>query len=294
MTRNWAGIAGLVIVLAVVFAYSAFFTVHQNEQALVLQFGEPLRVVREPGLKFKVPLFQNVVYFDRRVLDYDPPGEEVIAADKKRLVMDAYTRFRIVDPLRFYQTVGSENGVRDRLSAIANGVVRRVIGTVTLASILSGERAKIMDDISDQVNAEAKQFGIDVIDVRIRHADLPEANNQAIYARMQSERQREAKEYRAQGAEAAQRIRARADKDKVILLAEAQRQSQITRGEGDSDSIRIYADAFGKDPDFFAFYRSMQAYRQALGDGETTLVLAPDSDFLRFFNDLSGKGGPAK
>jgi membrane protease subunit HflC len=294
MTRNWAGIGGLVIVLTVVFAYSACFTVHQNEQTLVLQFGEPLRVIREPGLKFKVPIFQNVVYFDRRVLDYDPPAEEVIAVDKKRLVVDAYTRFRIVDPLRFYQTVGTEAGLRDRLSAIANGVVRRVIGTVTLASILSADRAKIMESISDQVNAEAKEFGIDVVDVRIRHADLPEANNQAIYARMQSERQREAKEYRAQGAESAQRIRALADKDKVVLLAEAQRQAQITRGEGDSDSVRIYAEAFGRDPDFFAFYRSMQAYRQALGDGETTMVLAPDSEFLRFFNDLSGKGGPAK
>jgi membrane protease subunit HflC len=294
MTRNFAGIAGLVIVLAVVFAYSACFTVHQTEQALVLQFGEPLRVDHEPGLKFKLPFIQNVVYFDRRVLDFDPPAEEVIAADKKRLVVDAYTRFRITDPLRFYQTVGSEHGVRDRLSAIENGVVRRVIGTVTLASILSAERAKIMEDISNQVNAEAKEFGIDIIDVRIRHADLPEANNQAIYARMQSERQREAKEYRAQGAESAQRIRAKADKDKVVILADTQRQSQITRGEGDSESVRIYADAYNKDPDFFAFYRTMQAYRNALANSDTTLVLTPDSDFLRFFNDISGKAGAAK
>lgn len=294
MTRNFAGIAGLVIVLAVVFAYSACFTVHQTEQALVLQFGEPLRVDHEPGLKFKLPFIQNVVYFDRRVLDFDPPAEEVIAADKKRLVVDAYTRFRITDPLRFYQTVGSEHGVRDRLSAIENGVVRRVIGTVTLASILSAERAKIMEDISNKVNAEAKEFGIDIIDVRIRHADLPEANNQAIYARMQSERQREAKEYRAQGAESAQRIRAKADKDKVVILADTQRQSQITRGEGDSESVRIYADAYNKDPDFFAFYRTMQAYRNALANSDTTLVLTPDSDFLRFFNDISGKAGAAK
>ena len=294
MIRNLAGAVSLIVILAAALAYSACFTVHQTEQALVLQFGEPLRVVHEPGLKFKVPFIQNVVYFDRRVLDYDPPAEEVIAADKKRLVVDAYTRFRIVDPLRFYQTVGNEAGVRDRLSAIENGVVRRVIGTVTLSSILSAERAKIMSDISDQVNVEAKEFGIDVIDVRIRHADLPEANNQAIYARMQSERQREAKEYRAQGAESAQRIRAKADKDKIVILAEAQRQAQITRGEGDAESVRIYADAFGKDPDFFAFYRSMEAYRDALGNGDTTMVLAPNSDFLRYFNDLSGKSGPAK
>ncbi len=293
MTRNFAGIAGLVIVLAVVFAYSACFTVHQTEQALVLQFGEPLRVDHEPGLKFKLPFIQNVVYFDRRVLDYDPPAEEVIAADKKRLVVDAYTRFRITDPLRFYQTVRSEQGVRDRLSAIENGVVRRVIGTVTLASILSAERAKIMEDISNQVNAEAKEFGIDIIDVRIRHADLPEANNQAIYARMQSERQREAKEYRAQGAEAAQRIRAKADKDKVVILAEAQRQSQITRGEGDSESVRIYADAYGRDPEFFEFYRSMLAYEHGLKSADTRLIISPDSDFFKYFADPHGKV-PAK
>jgi membrane protease subunit HflC len=291
MTRNWFGLFGFLILLAIVVGYGAMFTVHQNEQALVLQFGEPITTVETPGLHFKIPFVQNVEYFDRRVLDYDPPAEEVIAADQKRLVVDTYTRFRIVNPLRFYQTVGSELGIRNRLGALVSGSLRRVVGNVTLASILSAERAQIMEDIRKQVNTEAQAFGIDVVDVRIRHADLPEANNQAIFARMQSEREREAKEFRAQGAELAQRIRSRADREKVVILAEAQRQSQITRGEGDSDSIRIYADAFNKDPDFFAFYRTLQAYREALGNGDTTMVLAPDSDFLRFFNDMSGKAG---
>jgi len=284
-------LAGVLIALAIVLGYSSVFIVRQTELALVLQLGEPIRVVREPGLKFKIPFLQNVEYFDRRVLDYDPPAEEVIAADQKRIVVDAYTRFKIVDPLRFYQTVGSELGVRNRLGALVNASLRRVIGNVTLASILSTERAAIMENISKQVNKEARDFGIDVVDVRIRHADLPEANNQAIYARMQSEREREAKEFRAQGAELAQRIRARADREKVVILAEAQRQAQITRGEGDAESVRIYAEAYDKDRDFFAFYRSMQAYRDALGDGDTTMVLAPDSDFFQFFNVISGKTG---
>ena len=294
MTRGLWAFVGFLFIVALVFGYSAVFTVHQTEQALVLQFGEPIRVIKDPGLNFKLPFVQNVEYFDRRVLDFDPPAEEIIASDQKRLVVDTYTRFRITNPLRFYQTVGNELGIRARLGALVSGSLRRVVGNVTLASLLSAQRAQIMEDIRNQVNQETQAFGIDVVDVRIRHADLPEENSQAIYARMQSERQREAKQARAQGAEIAQGIRARADRDKVIILAEAQKQAQITRGEGDSESVRLYGEAYGKDPDFFAFYRSMQAYRDALGNGDTTMLLSPNSDFLRYFNDMTGKTGPGK
>lgn len=294
MTRGSWALVGFLFIVALVLGYSALFTVHQTEQALVLQFGEPIRVIKDPGLDFKLPFLQNVEFFDRRVLDFDPPAEEIIASDQKRLVVDTYTRFRITNPLRFYQTVGNELGIRARLGALVSGSLRRVVGNVTLASLLSAQRAQIMEDIRNQVNQETQAFGIEVVDVRIRHADLPEENSQAIYARMQSERQREAKQARAQGAEIAQGIRARADRDKVIILAEAQKQSQITRGEGDSESVRLYGEAYGKDPDFFAFYRSMQAYRDALGNGDTTMLLAPNSDFLRYFNDMTGKAGPGK
>ena len=294
MTRGSWAFVGFLAIVALVLVYSSVFTVHQTEQALVLQFGEPIRVIKDPGLNFKLPFVQNVEYFDRRVLDFDPPAEEIIASDQKRLVVDTYTRFRITNPLRFYQTVGNELGIRARLGALVSGSLRRVVGNVTLASLLSAQRAQIMEDIRNQVNQETQAFGIDVVDVRIRHADLPEENSQAIYARMQSERQREAKQARAQGAEIAQGIRARADRDKVIILAEAQKQAQITRGEGDAESVRLYGEAYGKDPDFFAFYRSMQAYRNALGNGDTTMLLAPNSDFLRYFNDMTGKAGPGK
>lgn len=294
MTRGSLALLGFVLIVGLALAYSSVFTVHQTEQALVLQFGEPIRVIKDPGLNFKLPFVQNVEYFDRRVLDFDPAAEEVIAADQKRLVVDAYARFRITNPLRFYQTVGNELGIRARLGALVSGSLRRVVGNVTLASILSAQRAQIMEDIRNQVNKEAQEFGIDVVDVRIRHADLPEENSQAVYARMQSERQREAKQARAQGAEAAQGIRARADRDKVVILADAQREAQITRGEGDAESVRIYGEAYGKDPEFFAFYRTMQAYRDALGNGDTTMLLAPNSDFLRYFNDMTGKSGAGK
>ncbi|MGB8273729.1 MAG: protease modulator HflC [Alphaproteobacteria bacterium] len=287
MTRTWPGLLGLLLIIAAALAWSSLFIVHQTEQVLVLQFGDPKRVLRDPGLKVKIPFVQNVVYYDRRVLDYDPPAEEIIASDQKRLVVDAYTRFKIIDPLHFYQTVRDENGVRNRLGALVSASLRRVVGNVTLASILSAERADIMLQIRDQVNVEAKSFGIEVVDVRIRRADLPEENNQAIYARMQSEREREAREFRAQGAELAQRIRSRADREKVVILAEAQKQAQITRGDGDSQSIRIYAQAYNQDPDFYAFYRSLAAYRDALESG-TTFVLSPQSEFLRFLNQPAG------
>jgi len=294
MNRVALTAAAVTAVVLVLLGLGSVFTVDQTEQAIVLQFGEFRREVRDPGLHLKRPWFlQNVVYYDRRVLDTDPPTEEVIAADQKRLVVDSYARFRIVDPLRFYQSMGTELAARGRLNATISGSLRRVLGNITLGSVLSDERSKIMRQITEEVATQAKPFGIDVIDVRLRRADLPEENSQAIFARMQSERQREAQEFRAQGDEFAQRIRSVAERERTVIIAEAQKQSQILRGQGEGDSVKIYADAFGKDKNFFAFYRSMQAYREALGGQNTTLVLSPDSDFFRFFGSSSGKSGAA-
>jgi len=292
MNRLPVTIAVVALAVLVFLGLGSVFTVDQTEQAIVLQFGEFKHEVRDPGLHFKRPWFlQNVVYFDRRVLHTDPPTEEVIAADQKRLVVDSYARFRIVDPLRFYQSMGTELAARGRLNATISGSLRRVLGNITLGSVLSDERSKIMRQITEEVATQAKPFGIDVIDVRLRRADLPEENSQAIFARMQSERQREAQEFRAQGDEYAQRIRSVAERERTVIIAEAQKQSQILRGHGEGESVKIYADAFGKDKSFFAFYRSMQAYREALGGQNTTLVLSPDSDFFRYFGSSSGKGG---
>jgi membrane protease subunit HflC len=277
------------LVVVVVVGMSAFFTVSQTQQALLLQFGEMRGdPIKDPGLHVKLPFIQNVLYFDNRVLEVDPPAQEVILADQKRVDVDAYARFRIVDPLRFYQTVTNEFGARGRLSAIINSSMRRVLGSTSLASVLSAERERIMADILHEVSDEAKRFGIQIVDVRLRRADLPEQTSQAIYNRMKSERDREAKEARGQGQEQALEIRARADREKVVLLAEAAREAQIARGEGDANAIKIYADAFGKDPQFFAFYRSMQAYGNALGNGDTTMVLSPNMDFLRYLEDPTG------
>lgn len=283
----------VVVVLGLlVVASSALFTVNQTQQVLVLQLGELKRVIKDPGLKVKLPFIQNVVYLDNRVLDLDPPAEEVIASDQKRLVVDAIARYRIVDPLKFFQTVGNEQGMQARLSRVVNGTLRNVIGNYTLLDVLSDRRAAIMTEIKGQVNGEMASFGIDVIDVRIRRADLPQANSEAIFQRMRSERDREAKQARAEGAEIAQRIRARADRERTVITAEAQKTSQIVRGEGDAQSVKIYADAFGRDPQFFAFYRTMEAYKKALGNGDnTSMVLSPDSEFFRYFG--SSDGGPA-
>ncbi len=290
MSRPLAVAALALLVLLVVSAFSALFIVDQTQQALVLQLGEPRRVIKEPGLHIKVPFIQNVFYYDKRVLDYEPPAEEVIAADQKRLVVDAFSRFLIVDPLRFYQAVGTEQAARSRLGSVISGSLRRVLGNVTLASVLSEERDRIMREITQAVAGEAKNFGIDVIDVRIRRADLPEQNNQAIYARMQSERQREAAEFRAQGAEFAQRIRSIAERERTVILAQAQKNAQVLRGQGEGESVRIYAEAFQRDADFYGFYRSLQAYRESLADNSTTLLLAPDSEFFRYFGGTAGTG----
>jgi membrane protease subunit HflC len=273
---------GIAAIVALIVLYNALYIVNQTSQALILQFGDPVRVVRDPGLKFKIPFIQTVVIFDRRLLDYDPPAEEVIAADQKRLVVDTYSRYRIVNPLLFYRTVGSEYAMQARLDATISASLRRVIGDILLNELLSPQRAEIMHKIRDEVAAETKPYGIDVVDVRIRHADLPPANSEAIYARMVSERQREAKQFRAQGYEAAQGIRAEADRDRTVILAEATKQAQIISGKGDAQSIEIYAKAFGQDPKFYAFYRSLQAYRTALDNG-STFVLSPDSPFFKYF-----------
>jgi modulator of FtsH protease HflC len=269
-------------VLLVLLGYNTLFIVEQTEQAIVLQFGEPKRVVEKPGLETKLP-WQSYVIYDKRVLDYDLPAARVTAADQKPMIVDAYARFRITDPLLFYQTVGTEQIARTRLTPIMSGNVRNIISTVDLADVVSGKREGTMRRIRDAVNAQAKTLGIDITDVRIRRADLPEENSKAIYARMRSDREREAAQFRAEGDRLAKEITADADRQRIEIIAEAQKQSQILRGQGDSDSIRIYADAFGKDKDFFAFYRSLQAYREALSSQDTTFVLSPDSEFFRYF-----------
>ena len=278
-----------VVVLAVV-VYQAVFVVQEINQAIVLQFGDPKKIITKPGLNFKIPFIQNVVYLDRRVLNLDNPPEEVIAADQKRLIVDAFARFKIVDPLKFYISVGNERVARSRLATIINSRIRSVLGTQKLATLLSTDRAVHMATIQNDVNTEAQNFGITIVDVRIKRADLPQANSEAIFKRMQTEREREAKEFRAQGAEMAAKITSTADKEVTVILANANKQSEIMKGEGDGRRNKIFADAFGRDPQFFAFYRAMQSYEKALIGGDTSLILSPDSDFFKFF----GKTGAIK
>ena len=271
------------ILLVGVVVFQSLFIVQEISQAIVLQFGDPKKIVTKAGLNFKLPFIQNVVYLDKRILNLDNDPEEVIAADQKRLIVDAFARFKIVDPLKFYISVGNERVARSRLSTIINSRIRGVLGTQELATLLSTDRARQMQIIQSQVNEEAKNFGINIVDVRIKRADLPPANSEAIYKRMQTEREREAKEFRAQGAEIAQKIRSTADKDVTVILAQANKKSEIMKGEGDGQRNKIFATAFGRDPQFFAFYRAMQAYEKALIGGETSLVLSTDSDFFKFF-----------
>ncbi len=263
--------------------YLSFFTVKEINQAIVLQFGDPKRVITTPGLQIKIPFVQNVIFLDRRILSLDPAAEEVIASDQKRLIVDAYARFKIVDPLKFYVSVGDERVARSRLATIINSRLRSVLGKQSLATLLSEDRRKQMAIIQDGVNIEAEKFGIEIIDVRIKRADLPQANSEAIYKRMQTEREREAKEFRARGAEMAVTITSTADKEVTVILANAKKQSEIMKGEGDGKRNKIFAAAYGKDPDFFSFYRAMQAYETALIGSETSLILSPDSDFFKFF-----------
>ena len=274
-----------ILVVAGFAVYLSLFVVKEINQAIVLQFGDPKKVIVKPGLQVKIPFIQNVVFLDRRILNLDAPPEEVIASDQKRLIVDAYARFKIVDPLKFYISVGDERVARSRLSTIINSRIRSVLGKQSLATLLSEDRTKQMAIIQEGVNTEAKNFGIEIIDVRIKRADLPQANSEAIYKRMQTEREREAKEFRAKGAEMAVTITSTADKEVTVLLANAKKQSEIMKGEGDGQRNRIFASAFGKDPEFFAFYRAMQAYEKALIGGDTSLILSPDSDFFKFFGN---------
>ena len=283
--------ASIAILFAALMAvYSSAFTVDQTQQALVLQLGEPKRTIQEPGLAFKVPFIQDVTYYEKRVLSLIPQeAEEVILADQKRLKVDAFARYQISDPLLFYQTVRNEVGARGRLEAIIDSSVRRALGRETLASILTGQRNDITRSIGEEVNESVSSLGIQIIDVRLRRADYPEATSQNIFNRMKSEREREAKEFRATGEEEAQKIRSAAEKTRTVIISEAQRVAQETRGAGDSNAIRIYADSFGKDPEFFSFYRSMEAYQKSLGKTGTSMVLSPDSAFFRYFLDKDGK-----
>ncbi|MDC0853739.1 protease modulator HflC [Candidatus Pelagibacter sp.] len=278
----------IIIVLGVT-AFFSIFIVKEINQAIVLQFGDPKRIISTPGINFKIPFIQNVVFLDKRILNLDAPPEEVIASDQKRLIVDAFARFQIVDPLKFYISVGNERVARSRLSTIINSRIRSVLGTQRLQTLLSADRTNQMALIQDGVNNEAEKFGIKIVDVRIKRADLPPANSEAIYRRMQTERNREAKEFRAKGAEMAITITSTADKEVTVILAEAEKQSQIMKGEGDGQRNKIFADAFGKDPDFFAFYRAMQAYEKALIGGETSLILSPDSEFFKFFGNIKAK-----
>jgi len=264
---------------------NSIYIVHQAEQAIVLQFGEPRRVVKEPGLKFKIPFIQNVVFYDMRLLNLDPPAQEVVLNDKKRLDVDSFTRYQIVNPLRFYQTVRTEEQAQSKLAEIVNSSVRKILGRITLQELLSQKRTKIMRDISTAVKIDAEQIGVSVADVRIRRADLPLEVLQAINARMKTERERDAKEFRAKGQQEAQQIRAAAEKERTIILAEAEKQAQVTRGEGDKEAIKIWNAAANQDKSFFAFYRSLEAYKNSLGDGEASLVLSPDSEFFKYFRN---------
>lgn len=276
----------ILIVAGLITAGQSTFVVSEIEQALVLQFGNPKRTVKEPGLHFKLPFLQQVLYLDDRILNLDMQPQEVIASDQKRLVVDSVARFRIIDPLLTYQTQTSVQRATSQLSTLLSSNVREVLGNQTFQSLLSGERNNMMLSIREAVNTEAHAWGIEVVDVRILHADLPAANSQAIYSRMQTEREREAREARALGQEQAVRIRSQAERTRTITIAEAERDAQIIRGEGDGESVRIFAEAFSKDEEFFEFYRTMEAYRASLTGDDTTLMISPESEFFKYFRGL--------
>jgi membrane protease subunit HflC len=288
------GIVTLVLLfLVVIVGYSSLFTVQQTEQALVVRLGRPVNVVSQPGLNFKAPFVDSVISIDKRILDLENPAQEVIASDQKRLVVDAFARYRIEDALRFYQSVGSIQAANLQLTTLLNAALRRVLGEVTFIAVVRDEREGLMAKIRAQLDREAEGYGIQVVDVRIRRADLPDANSQAVYQRMQTERQREAAEFRAQGGQKAQETRARADREATVIIADANSTAEQIRGAGDAERNRLFAEAYGKDPDFFAFYRSMSAYENGLRANDTRFLLRPDSDFFRFFGSASGKANGA-
>ena len=281
----------LTILVLFFLLFNALFVVKQTEQALVLQFGDPIRIIKKPGLQIKIPLIQNAVFYDTRVLDFDAEVEEVILSDQKRLLVDAFIRYQIIDPLKFYQSVGNENGFKARIGGILSGSLRRVLGSDPLEVVLSVNRSELMEKIQDGIDKEAVNFGVKMVDVRIKRADLPKANSEAIFARMRAEREKEARQFRAEGSEESQIIKSNAEKERTVIVAEANKKSQPIKGEGDGESVRIYAEAFSKDKEFFAFYRSMEAYKKAFTGGEEdpTLILSPDSDFFKYFDNKSGK-----
>lgn len=294
MKSGYAGIVALFVILVlVVIGYSSLFTVRQTEQALLVRLGEPIRVVTEPGLNFKVPFIDTVIRIDKRILDLENPSQEVIAADQKRLVVDAFARYRIKDALRFYQSIGTIQAANIQLTTLLNAALRRVLGEVTFIQVVRDEREALMGRIREQLDKQAAAYGIEVVDVRIRRADLPDQNSQAVYQRMQTERQREAAEFRAQGGQKAQEIRSKADREATVIVAEANSQAERTRGEGDGERNRIYADAYTQDPQFFAFYRAMTAYETSLKHNDTRFLLRPDSEFFRFFANPSGQAQAA-
>ncbi|WP_186386214.1 MULTISPECIES: protease modulator HflC [unclassified Stappia] len=292
MKNGIFGIGGIIVAVAALAFYLSVFIVNPAQQALVLQFGEIKRAEQEPGLKFKIPFVQNVVYFDKRVLDLNMPLIEPILFDKKRLVVDAFARYRITDPVLFFQTVNNTSEANQRLSTFLQSSLRSVLARATFVQMVRDDRAGLMDQIRQDVAARAAPIGIEVVDVKIRRADLPQTNSDAVFRRMQTERQREATEIRAQGAEQAQRIRSRADRDSTVIVAEANRDAEVIRGDGDAERNRIFAEAFNRDPEFFSFYRSMQAYSEGLKTGDTSMVLSPTSEFFRYFRDPSGRNQP--
>jgi membrane protease subunit HflC len=288
MKKFSLAILGILIIVAGLIASSALFTVHQTTQALILQFGNPIRVVQEPGLHVKMPFVQEAEYYDSRILDLDPPAQEVILADQKRVNVDAFARYRIVDPLEYRKRAQTDANFRDVFGSRLNASIRAEIGRILLGDMLTQKRAQVMEIIAQQMKAFAPEFGVEVVDVRIGRTDLPEATAQSVYNRMRSDRVAHAARLRAEGEEQKLRIQAEADRDRTVIIAEAQRQSQILRGQGEGERNRILGEAYGKDPEFFDFYRSMEAYGEALGDG-TTMVLSPDSEFFRFFGSIKPK-----
>jgi modulator of FtsH protease HflC len=285
----------IVVVLlggAALLAYFSLFIVHQNEQALVLEFGKPKREIQQPGLHWKIPVVETVDYFDKRILDLDTKEQEVTASDQKRLKIDAFTRYKIINPLTFYQTVREERMVASRLGPIVDSAIRRVLGASTFQDVVRDKREELMRSIRAQVNAEGKDFGIEVVDVRIKRADLPEQNAKSVYDRMRAERQHEAQQFRSDGAAEANRLRATADREATVIRAEAQRKGELLRGEGDAERNRIFAEAYGRDQEFFNFYRSMQAYEAGFKPGDTRMLMSPDSDFLRYFSNPGGSIAP--
>lgn len=286
MSRYTNIIVIAVVAIIALVASGSLFTVDEREQAIVMQFGEPKRVIPEPGLAWKLPVIQDVQYYEKRVLNLDPPAENILLSDQKRLIVDVFARYTIADPLLFFQTVRTEGVARQRLGGIINGRLREVLGNETLTSVLSDERTRILSSIVQNVDRETRRFGINLVDVRIRRADLPDETRESVYDRMRSEREREAAEFRAQGFEQSERIKSAADREAIVITAEAKRESEILRGQGEGRRTQILNDAYGQDPEFFNFYRSMQAYSESLDSDSTYMVLSPDSDFFSFFDQV--------